>query len=81
MTGSQANEFTLRRCGIKAQAVPRVCWEQLTCSGTSVIVGSMQTGREIVIGEWLGTGIHVISGAALWTYSGSAGYKTHSPGI
>ena len=81
MTGSQANEFTLRRCGIQAQAAPRACWEQLTCSGASVIVGSMQTGREIVIGEWLGTGMHIISGAARWTYSVSSGYKTRNPGI
>ena len=81
MTGSHTNEFAFRRCGIKAQAAPCACWEQLTCSGASVIVGSMQTGREIVIGEWLGTGIHVISGAARWTYSGRTGYKTHSPGI
>ena len=81
MTGSQANDFTFRRCSIKAQAAPIVHWEQLTCSGASVIVGAMQTGCEIVIGEWLGTGRHAISGAARWTYSGRAGYKTHSPGV
>jgi len=79
MTASQANAFTFRRCGIKAQAAPRAYWEQLTCSGASVIVGAVSTGREIVIGEWLGIGIDAISGAARKMYSGSGGYKTHSP--
>ena len=81
MTPSQTNDFTIRRCGTKLQAAPRVCWEQLTCSGTSVIVEAMTTGRKTVLGQRLGTPNHTRLGIAQQTSVARAGYKTHSPGV
>ena len=63
------------------QAAPRACWEQLTCSGASVIVGALPMEREKVFAPRLGPCKDAISAITRQPSVGGAGYKTHSRGV
>ena len=79
MTPRTANQRICPTCSNRLPAIHIFTWEELTCFGTSVIVGVERIELKTLPIERRAIGNHAVFGTNRRIYPGSAGYKIHKP--